>query len=123
MNVAPTRGVRGLSRTYFRFCRTLQTRANVGYHRANATAEVQTPAIDALVATGVELNRMYAYSFCAPSRASLMSGQLRPNLRYISPIRPSENAQPHCSTAQHLRGPYKEIQIAQLPPVGIALTV
>lgn len=54
----------------------LTIRANVGYHRANATAEVQTPAIDRLVADGVELNRMYAYAFCAPSRAALMSGRL-----------------------------------------------
>ena len=54
--------------------------ANVGYHRQNATPEAVTPIIDAIVAAGVQLNRMYAYSFCAPSRASLTSGRFPQNV-------------------------------------------
>jgi arylsulfatase A-like enzyme len=50
--------------------------ANVGYHRAKPTAEVVTPAIDAIVASGIALDRMYAYPYCAPSRAALLSGRL-----------------------------------------------
>ena len=50
--------------------------ANVGYHRANPTPEVVTPAIDAIVAEGIALDRMYAYPYCAPSRAALLSGRL-----------------------------------------------
>jgi hypothetical protein len=44
---------------------------NVGYLRAesNSTvAEVQTPNIDALVASGIQLSRNYVYRFCSPSR-------------------------------------------------------
>ena len=50
---------------------------NVGYHRAASPSgpspEVVTPNIDRLVATGVELDRLYTYKFCSPSRASLMT--------------------------------------------------
>ena len=38
--------------------------------------EVETPAIDELVKTGVELERMYAYKYCSPSRSSFLSGRL-----------------------------------------------
>jgi arylsulfatase I/J len=51
---------------------------NVGYHRPrdDTSGEVATPHIDALAAEGVRLERMVAYSFCAPSRASVISGRL-----------------------------------------------
>ena len=42
--------------------------AEVGYHRAESTPEVQTPTIDKLVAEGVELNRHYVHMTCTPSR-------------------------------------------------------
>ena len=46
---------------------------NVGYHRAASSAgpspEVVTPNIDELVRTGVELDRLYTYKFCSPSRS------------------------------------------------------
>jgi arylsulfatase B len=52
---------------------------NVGYHRAvspsGPSPEVQTPNIDQLVASGVELDRLYTYKFCSPSRASLLTGR------------------------------------------------
>jgi arylsulfatase B len=38
--------------------------------------EVKTPVIDDLVKTGVELERMYAYRYCSPSRSSFLSGRL-----------------------------------------------
>ena len=50
--------------------------ANVGYHRTKPTPEVVTPAIDTIVAEGIALDRMYAYPYCAPSRAALISGRL-----------------------------------------------
>ena len=53
---------------------------NVGYHReaspTGASAEVVTPNIDRLVATGIELDRFYTYKFCSPSRSSLLTGRL-----------------------------------------------
>ena len=50
--------------------------ANTGFHRETPTPEVATPAIDAIVKDGVQLNRMYAYPYCGPSRAALMSGRM-----------------------------------------------
>jgi len=52
--------------------------ANVGYHTTNdqAKAEVHTPNIDALVASGVELDRHYTYKICSPTRSSLQTGRL-----------------------------------------------
>ena len=46
--------------------------ANVGFKNAN----ISSPFIDKLVAEGVVLNRHYGASWCAPSRASLMSGRM-----------------------------------------------
>lgn len=45
---------------------------NVGY---NGNKEVKTPVIDGLVEEGARFDRMYAYFWCSPSRASLMSGR------------------------------------------------
>ena len=47
--------------------------ANIGY---NNPGNVHTPVADALAADGVVLLRQYAYPWCAPSRASLMTGRL-----------------------------------------------
>ena len=52
--------------------------ANVGYHRTHSDDpdhEVRTPNIDALVATGVQLNRFYTHKFCSPTRSALQSGR------------------------------------------------
>lgn len=46
--------------------------ANVGFKNRN----ISTPHIDALVRKGVVLNRHYGASWCAPSRAALMSGRM-----------------------------------------------
>lgn len=43
--------------------------------RANNT-EVLTPTINHLARTGVILDNFYAYKFCSPSRASLLTGRL-----------------------------------------------
>lgn len=50
--------------------------ANTGWHASGAAkAEVSTPNMDALVAQGVELDRMYSYKFCSPSRSAIQSGR------------------------------------------------
>ncbi|MGC6499967.1 MAG: arylsulfatase B [Henriciella sp.] len=38
-------------------------------------SEILTPNIDELAASGLKLNRMYAYPICSPTRAALMTGQ------------------------------------------------
>lgn len=40
------------------------------------TLQIVTPNIDALVARGLRLDRHYTYTFCSPTRSSLMSGRL-----------------------------------------------
>ena len=50
--------------------------ANVGYHRSTPSPDVDTPNIDSLVQEGLELDQHYAFSVCAPSRSSLLSGRL-----------------------------------------------
>jgi arylsulfatase A-like enzyme len=44
---------------------------DVGYHGS----EIKTPNIDALAASGVTLDRAYAFPICSPTRAALMSGR------------------------------------------------
>ena len=46
--------------------------AGVGYNNPH----VATPALDALAAGGLILTAHYAYKFCAPTRASLLTGRL-----------------------------------------------
>ena len=58
--------------------------ANTGFHRKTPSPEVRTPNIDAIVAGGIQLNRMYAYPFCAPSRAALMSGRMPCNSNHAN---------------------------------------
>lgn len=57
---------------------------NVGWHRADQTPEVQTPALDALVKDGTELNRFYAYHMCSPSRSSLQTGRHPLNVNIVN---------------------------------------
>lgn len=47
---------------------------NAGWHTPG-NPEVQTPRMDALVREGVELDRMYAFKYCSPSRCALQSGR------------------------------------------------
>lgn len=44
---------------------------DVGYHGS----EIATPNIDALAASGVEIDRGYAFPICSPTRAALMTGR------------------------------------------------
>ena len=41
---------------------------NVGWHNN----DMQTPTADELVRDGIELDRHYAFYYCAPTRSSLM---------------------------------------------------
>ena len=45
---------------------------NVGWHSLDA----MTPTMDRDVIEGIELDRMYAFVYCSPSRASIMTGRL-----------------------------------------------
>ena len=50
--------------------------AETSYHRNPEDKEISTPTMDALVKSGVELNRHYVHMMCTPSRASFYSGRL-----------------------------------------------
>ena len=50
---------------------------NIGYHaksQPNAD-EIVTPHMDSLAATGITLERHYAFRFCSPSRSSFNTGR------------------------------------------------
>lgn len=47
----------------------------IGGLEVPGTAEVQTPALDELVASGIELDRAYAYKCCSPTRSAIQSGR------------------------------------------------
>ena len=49
---------------------------NVGWHRETPTPEVKTPKLDQLVKDGIEMNRMYSWHACSPTRSSLQTGRL-----------------------------------------------
>ena len=50
---------------------------NIGFHQAqHGKAEIRTPTIDALASSGLQMERMYAYKYCSPSRSSFLSGRL-----------------------------------------------
>ena len=51
--------------------------ADIGYHRSETSdpLDLQTPNLDALVKTGIELDRFYVYKICSPSRSSIQSGR------------------------------------------------
>jgi hypothetical protein len=44
---------------------------NVGYHRSKDNTELNTPHINSLVLSGLELDRAYAWKFCSPSRSCM----------------------------------------------------
>lgn len=46
---------------------------NVGFH---GNKEARTPALDALVQEGVQLEWHYVYKYCSPTRSSFLSGRL-----------------------------------------------
>jgi len=49
--------------------------ADAGYHGS----DFSTPNMDALVSTGIELDRMYAMPQCSPTRSSLLTGRQVPH--------------------------------------------
>jgi len=50
--------------------------ANVGFTRAAPPSrEVQTPALDALAASGAVLERAYSFKYCSPTRTAIQTGR------------------------------------------------
>ena len=55
---------------------------DVSYHGS----EIETPNIDRLISSGVELDRFYVQPTCSPSRAELMTGKSAIRLGITRPI-------------------------------------
>lgn len=78
--------------------------ANVGYHRAAGDRDVQTPNLDALMRNGIELDRFYAFQFCAPSRSAIQTGR--------SPIHVNvQNVNPESANPNDLEGGWQGIPV------------
>jgi arylsulfatase I/J len=72
--------------------------ANVGFH----AADMHTPNIDRLAKKeGFELQRLYAYRFCSPTRSSLLTGRLPYHVNQLNNAAWGWNA-PAVSTAMTL---------------------
>ena len=70
----PAKPARGAPRPHIvLFVTDDQGWANVGYHNPG---NVITPYMDILAKSGIRLERHYAFRWCAPSRAALMTGRL-----------------------------------------------
>ena len=75
--------------------------ADVGYHRKNSgdvsnKTDVETPNIDALVDSGIDLQRFYTHKFCSPSRCAIQSGRhpIHVNVQNVPPeVRNSKDSQ------------------------------
>lgn len=64
--------------------------AGAGWHNdveSGGQREVQTPYMNELVATGIELNHHYTFKFCSPTRSSLQSGRnpIHVNVQNVGP--------------------------------------
>jgi len=58
--------------------------ANLGYHRAVPTNEVQTPNMDALAGDGVKLERFYTFHMCSPSRCAFQTGRYAQHVNSVN---------------------------------------
>jgi len=66
----------------------------IGFHNNNSALypEIQTPNLDKLVQSGIELDNHYAFKFCSPSRCALQTGRnpVHVNVQNVPP----ENVNP-----------------------------
>jgi arylsulfatase A-like enzyme len=57
--------------------------ANVGWHHNDT--EVVTPSLNHLVTAGIELDSMYAFKYCSPSRSALQTGRNPIHVNVVNP--------------------------------------
>ncbi len=60
---------------------------DVSWHRTGSNLENPTPHMASLVSEGVELDRVYVYHMCTPSRSSFLSGRLPVHVEVALPSR------------------------------------
>ncbi|CAJ1417747.1 unnamed protein product, partial [Effrenium voratum] len=78
--------------------------AEVGFHRAEGDREVQTPNIDALARSGIELDRFYTFQFCSPARSAIQTGR--------NPIHVNvQNVNPECVNGNDVEGGFQGIPV------------
>ncbi|KAJ8602724.1 hypothetical protein CTAYLR_003776 [Chrysophaeum taylorii] len=77
---------------------------NVGFH---GNSEVETPTLDGLARSGLELERLYAHKFCSPSRCALQTG--------FAPIHVNvENVDPSVRNPSDPEGGYQGIPVSMV---------
>lgn len=78
--------------------------ADVGYHRSAGDRDVQTPNLDSLARSGIELDRFYVYQFCSPSRSSIQTGR---NPVHVN----TQNVVPECQNPSDPDGGFQGIPV------------
>ena len=61
--------------------------ADAGWHREPGYKEVQTPIMDGLVKSGIEMDRHYVFKFCSPTRSAAQTGRnpIHVNVQNLDP--------------------------------------
>jgi len=80
--------------------------ANVGFTRAAPPSrEVQTPALDALAASGAVLERAYSFKYCSPTRTAIQTGRAPIHVNVLnSDVMQHNAADPVCPASRARRG-------------------
>ena len=93
--------------------------AGAGWHNSVETSgqrEVQTPHMDQLVATGINLNQHYTFKFCSPTRSSLQSGRnpIHVNVQNVAPdlSNPSDPVAGFSAIARNMTGMAERMKLA-----------
>lgn len=81
---------------------------DTGYHRAQASPEVVTPTLDALVKDGLLLDRQYVHPMCTPTRSSLQTGRLPVHVQ----LKLANPCNPHAGIPRNMTGIAQKMKMA-----------
>lgn len=65
-----------------------------------------TPSLNSLVATGIELNRFYAYHMCSPTRSALQTGRHPMHVNIVNADPTIYNVRSLCPLFSSLSNPH-----------------
>ncbi len=80
--------------------------ADCDWHRGPSWNETSTPFLHSLLKEGVELDRMYSYKFCSPSRSALQSGRnpIHSNVQNLDPTYGNHTTHSYAGIPRNMTG-------------------